>query len=138
MLGNRKFRLSEGISTPTPPPPSLRPHLNWPVMCGHTSAGKPPSKSGCTGCMCTLVAGNSTISLARSEEQINFSQQSLKMLKMASESFRCCSLVFFSNFPVGCPCTNKESIHSNFSGSVRNLCAHLFTKLLQLFYKRAC
>ena len=34
-----------------------------------------------------LLAGNSFISLAGSEEQINFSQQSPKMLKMALESF---------------------------------------------------
>ena len=81
-----------------PPPPLLRPHLNWPVMCGHTSAGKPPSKSGCTGCMCTLLARNSSISLARSEEQIHFSQQSLKMLKMASERFIHASLLFLGLF----------------------------------------
>jgi len=31
----------------------------------------------------------------------------------------------------------KKSIHSNFSGGVRNLCAHLFTKLLQLFCKES-
>ena len=37
------------------------------------------------GSRCTLLAGNSSISLAGSEEQINFSQQSPKMLKMASE-----------------------------------------------------
>ena len=34
----------------------------------------------------TLLAVNSSISLAGSEEQIHFSQQSPKMLKMASES----------------------------------------------------
>ena len=42
---------------PTPPPPqptkglgfALWPHPNWPVMSGHTSsAGKLPSKSGCS------------------------------------------------------------------------------------------
>ena len=38
------------------------------------------------GCRCTLLAVNSSISLAGSEEQIHFSQQSAKMLKMASES----------------------------------------------------
>ena len=83
---------------PPLPPPLLRPHLNWPVMCGHTSAGKPPGKSGCTGCICTLLAGNSSISLARSEEQIHFSHQSLKMLKMASESFIQASLLFLGLF----------------------------------------
>ena len=39
------------------------------------------------GCMYTLLAGNSSFCLAGSEEQINFFQQSPKMLKMASESF---------------------------------------------------
>ena len=34
-----------------------------------------------------MLAGNSAISLSESEEQINMSQQSPKMLKMASESF---------------------------------------------------
>ena len=37
--------------------------------------------------MYTLLAGNSSFCLAGSEEQINFFQQSPKMLKMASESF---------------------------------------------------
>ena len=44
--------------------------------------------SGYTSARCTLLAGNSSISLAGSEDkQIKFSQQSPKMLKMASESF---------------------------------------------------
>ena len=34
-----------------------------------------------------MLAGKSSSSLAGSEEQINFSQQSPKMLKMTSESF---------------------------------------------------
>ena len=38
-------------------------------------------------CRCISLAGNSSISLAGNEGQINFSQQSPKMLKMASESF---------------------------------------------------
>ena len=38
-------------------------------------------------CRCTSVAENSSISLAGKEGQINFFQQSPKMLKMASESF---------------------------------------------------
>ena len=33
------------------------------------------------GCRCTLLAGNSSIRLSGSEEQIKFSQQSPKMLK---------------------------------------------------------
>ena len=56
-------------------------------MSGHASAGKFPSKSGCRLYWCTLLAGNSSISLAGSEEQISFSQHSPKILKMASESF---------------------------------------------------
>ena len=39
------------------------------------------------GRRCTLLAGNSSINLGGSEEQINFSLQSSKMLKMASEIF---------------------------------------------------
>ena len=38
-------------------------------------------------CRCISLAGNSSISLAGNDGQINFSQQSPKMLKMASESF---------------------------------------------------
>ena len=38
-------------------------------------------------CRCISLAGNSSISLVGNEGQINFSQQSPKMLKMASESF---------------------------------------------------
>ena len=41
---------------------------------------------------------SSSISLAGSEEQINFSQQSPKMLKMASESFFSCFVVVFRSF----------------------------------------
>ena len=36
-------------------------HPNWPVMPGHTSV------SQVAGCRCTLLAGNSSISLAGSE-----------------------------------------------------------------------
>ena len=50
---------------------------------------------------------SSSISLAGSEEQINFSQQSPKMLKMASESFYSCFVVVFrsfsQNFLLGAP-----------------------------------
>ena len=74
---------------------ALRPHPNWPVMSGHTSAGKLSSKSGCR---CTLLAGNSSISPAGSEEQIKFSQQSPKMLKMASASFIRVLLLFLGLF----------------------------------------
>ena len=64
-------------------------------MSGHMSAGKLPSKSGCR---CTLLAGNSSISLAGSKEQINFSLQSPKMFKMASESFIHALLLFLGLF----------------------------------------
>ena len=59
------------------------------------------------GFRCTLLAGNSSISLTGSEEQINFSKQSPKMLKMASESFIYALLLFLSlflKFSVGCLC----------------------------------
>ena len=45
-----------------------------------------------------LLAGNSSISLAGSEEQINVSQQSPKMLKMASEGFFHALLLFLRLF----------------------------------------
>ena len=57
-------------------------------MSGHTSARKLSSKSG----------GNSSISLAGSEEQINVSQQSPKILKMASEDFFHALLLFLRLF----------------------------------------
>ena len=62
------------------------------------------------GYRCTLLAGNSSISLAESEELITFSQKSPKMLKMASESFVHFLLLFlglFSKFPAGCPRSKK-------------------------------
>ena len=49
-------------------------------------------------CRCTLLAGNSSISPAGSEEQMIFSQQSPKMLKMASESFIHALLLFLGLF----------------------------------------
>ena len=45
----------------------------------------------------SLLPVDASISLAGSEEQINFSQQSPKMLKMASESF-IHALLFFLGF----------------------------------------
>ena len=52
-----------------------------------------------------MLAGNSPISLAGSEEQINFSQQSPKMLKIASDIFIRAFLLFlsllFQNFLLG-------------------------------------
>ena len=78
-------------------------------MSGHTSAGKLPGKSGCRfyRCRCTLLAGNSSISLAGSEEQMNFSQQSPKMLKNGFRKLYSCFVVVFryfsQNFPLGAP-----------------------------------
>ena len=48
--------------------------------------------------MCTLLAGNLFISLAGSEEQINFSQQSPKMFKIASDIFIRAFLLFLGLF----------------------------------------
>ena len=57
-------------------------------------------------CRCISLAGNSSISLAGNEGQINFSQQSPKMLKMASESFihALLFLVLFLEIVKGRPC----------------------------------
>ena len=70
----------------------FRIHTKWSLQCFSSCVWTirllgsfPVSQVAC--CRCTLLAGNSSISLAVSEEQINFSQQSPKMLKMASESF---------------------------------------------------
>ena len=52
------------------------------------------------GCRCILLAGNSSISLARRVEQINLSP---KMLKMASESFIHALFVVFRSFPQNFP-----------------------------------
>ena len=78
-------------------PFALWPRPHWPVIFGHTSAGNFPL-SQVAGCRCTLLAGSSSISLAGSEEQVNFSQQSPKMLKMASESFIHALLLFLGLF----------------------------------------
>ena len=45
-----------------------------------------------------MLAGNLFISLAGNEEQINFSQQSPKMLKIASDVFIRAFLLFLSLF----------------------------------------
>ena len=66
-------------------------------MSGHTFAGDFPV-SQVAGCRCTLLAWNSSISLARSEEQIHFSQQPPRMLKMASENFIHALLLFLGPF----------------------------------------
>ena len=63
------------------------------------------SVSQIAGCRCTLLAGNSFISFTGSEEQIHFSQQFPKMLKMASESF--IHALLSQNFPLGAPVRNN-------------------------------
>ena len=63
-----------------------------------------------------LLAGNSSISLAGSEEQIIFFQQSPKMLKIVSEIFIHALLLFLGplsqNFPLGAP----ENVHQMETG----------------------
>ena len=67
-------------------------------MSGFTSAGD-FIVSQVAACRCTLLAGNSSFSLDGSEDkQINVSQQSPKMLKMASESFIHALLLFLGLF----------------------------------------
>ena len=63
-----------------------------PEMPAHTSAEKHPSKVAAR--RRTLLAGNSSISLPGSEEQLNVFHQSPKMLKMASESIIHALLLF--------------------------------------------
>ena len=66
-------------------------------------------------CKCTLLAGNSPISLAGSVEQIRFSQQSPKMLKMASESIKHALLLFsglFFNDSLWVPLSVVQQIRS--------------------------
>ena len=65
-------------------------------MPAHTSAEKHPSKVSAR--RRTLLAGNSSISLQGSEEQLNVFQQSPKMLKMASESLIHALLLFLVLF----------------------------------------
>ena len=68
---------------------SLWPHPNW-LTCFPVSQ--------VVGCRCTLLAGNSFVSLAGSGEQKNLCQQSPKMLKTASESFIHALVLFFGLF----------------------------------------
>ena len=82
---------------PTRPPPTteglsfvLRSLPNWPVIFGYIGLLGNFPISQVAGCRCTLLAGNSSISLAGGEEQMCFSQQSPKMIKIASESFISC------------------------------------------------
>ena len=96
LLGNRQFRVSEGIwffgfsnswyvlfVTD-----GLNFSLTIPKLASNVSTydcWENVPVSQVAGCRRTLLAGNSSISLAGSEEQIN--QQSPKMLIMISESF---------------------------------------------------
>ena len=79
---------------------SVLPLKRWFSSFGHTQfpLDPPLPTAEVAGCRCTLLAGNSSISLAGSEEQINFSQQSPKMLKMASESCVHALLLFLGLF----------------------------------------
>ena len=78
--------------TPLTPPPLPLPLKAWMLLYDHTYVIQE------VGCRCTLLPGNSSISFAGSEEQIHFSQQSSKMLKMASESFIHAFLLFLGLF----------------------------------------
>ena len=51
---------------------ALRPHPNWPVILGYIRLLGNFPVSQVAGCRCTLLAGNSSISLAGSEERIHF------------------------------------------------------------------
>ena len=82
------------LCTRPPPPPKLK---GWILPCIHTQGAL----------RCTSLVGNSSISLTGSEKQINSSQQSSKMLKMASGILIYAFLLFlrlFLKFPVGCLC----------------------------------
>ena len=74
--GNSGFRIADMFYLSETFPPA------------HLISSPAPQVSQVVGCRCTLLVGNSSVSLAGgSEEQIRFFQQSSKMLKMATESF---------------------------------------------------
>ena len=108
----------------TYPPSPLFPLKGWILPYDHTQTDLLP-KGQVAECWCTLLAGNSFITLAGSEEQINLSQQSPKMLKIASESFIHVLFVVFrspsQNFPLYDPvslfCASYLCI-SRFAGAV--------------------
>ena len=81
-------------------------------MSGYTSAGD-FLVSQVAGCRCTLLAGNSSISLAGSEDKrINFSQHITKCLNGFRKLCSCFVVVFRSfsqNFPLGAPELSNES-----------------------------
>ena len=76
-----------------------------------------------------MLAENSPISLAGSEEQINFSQQSPKMLKMASESFIHALLLFLGLFlKISRWVPLHELQRTANVGSIEDLISKLYTK----------
>ena len=76
---------------------ALLPLFHWRIeFCPMTTPQQ--ASNEVAGCRCTLLAGNSSISLAGIEELINFSQQSPKMNKMALESFIHALLLFLCLF----------------------------------------
>ena len=86
---------------PKDPCPPFPPATGWILPYDHTQTGQlclNTSVRQVIDCRCTLLAGNSPISLAGSEEQINFSQQSAKMLKTVSESCIHALLLFLGLF----------------------------------------
>ena len=110
LLGKRQFRVSESNlmskiaamgylseSSPLPPPPPPPPPPRSECCPTTTSARKLPSKSGCRlGCTRTLLAGNSSTSLAGSEEQQNFPSNLPKCLKWLQKLHSCFVIVFRS------------------------------------------
>ena len=79
--------------------------------------------------MCTLLAGNLFISLAGSEEQINFSQQCPKMFKIASDIFFHAFLLFlglFLNFFRWVPLEKNQKIKTGHSVRFKRQAAERF------------
>ena len=74
------------------PTPTEELNLNFERLLGNFPV------SQVEGWRCTLLAGSLFISLARSEEQIKFSQQCLKMFKIASDIFIHAFLLFLGLF----------------------------------------
>ena len=98
----RSHPISYQTPCPTPPPPK-----GWILPYGLRLPGNFPV-SQVVGRRCTLLAGNLFISFAGSEEQINVSQQSPKLLKIASDIFihaffKIVFRSFSQNFLLGVP-----------------------------------
>ena len=109
------------LPPPPPPPPSLAnppaplpqcraefypttTQPNWTVYLDIGLLGNFP-EGQVAGCRCTLLAGNSCISLAGSEEQIYVFPGNLpiclKWLRKGLFMLCCCFQLFLSKFPVG-------------------------------------